>query len=94
MKILLTLFVLLFSTSIMAEEFILEDLKIMFDSCLETAAENDTIGSAFEYCGCTVGRISEAFTYDELNSIYSSGDLENNNKLNSLVNDCNQKIGY
>ena len=94
MKTLLTLFVLLFSSCLLADEWKFEYLKEINDGCLETAVENVSIGKAFEYCGCTTHYFYEEFTVNEIIEIYSSGNLSSNKKYNKIVRDCNQKIGY
>ena len=95
MKILLTFFVLLFSSSLVsADEWNFEYLKEINDGCLKTAVENVSIGEAFEYCGCSTHHFYEDFTLNEIIEIYSSGKLSSNKKYNKIVRDCNKKIGY
>ena len=94
MKILITLFVLLFSSSVFGNEWNFQYLKEINDGCLKTAVENVSIGEAFEYCGCSTHRFYEDFTVNEIIEIYSSGKLSSNKKYNKIVRDCNKKIGY
>ena len=94
MKILISVFFLLFSSSVFGNKWNFQYLKEINEGCLKTAVENGSIGEAFEYCGCTTHRLYEDFTVNEIIEIYSSGKLSSNKKYNKIVRDCNKKIGY
>ncbi len=94
MKILITIFVLFFSTLLQANEWKMEYLKKMNDGCLKTAVDRVSIGQAFEYCGCSTHGIYEEFEIDEILDIFSSGGLLENRKYIRIITDCNKKIGF
>lgn len=94
MKILLTFFVSLFSSSVYSQEWNLEYLKVFNDSCIESSIEISGIGDTFEYCGCGTNGIYKNFSLDELLEIFNSGTLESNVIYKKIVRDCNQKLDY
>ena len=94
MKVLLTIFVLLFSSSVYSQEWNLEYLKAFNDSCIESSKEISGIGDAFEYCGCGTNGMFKNFPLEEILEIFESGTLDSNIKYNKIVKDCNQKLDY
>tara|TARA_B100001057_G_scaffold490983_1_gene580292 strand:+ start:2519 stop:2803 length:285 start_codon:yes stop_codon:yes gene_type:complete len=94
MKTFISLLVLFFSFPLLSLEWNFEYLKELNDGCLGTAVDIVSVGKAFEYCGCTTHNLAEEFTISEIIEIYSLGDLSSNKKYNTIVTECNNKIGY
>ena len=100
MKILLTFFVLLFSSSVFAEEWTFEDLDEVFNGCVDEAKEmslenefNLNISSYYEYCGCYVNGIAKNFELTKILKMMESGILDSDKTFNSIVEGCAEKIG-
>lgn len=94
MRILIFVFFLFYTYSSFSADWNFEYLQELNDGCLGTAVDLVSIGEAFEYCGCTTHHLSSNFSLDEIIELFSSGELEGNIKYNSIVRDCNKKIGY
>ena len=86
--------VLLFLPQAYASEWSFKDLDALNGGCLGTASENlDTLGKAFEYCGCTTSHISQSFTVEEFIDFYESDpNFMTKGEVKRIVNYCNGVI--
>ena len=84
MKILLTVFILFFSSTVFSVEWDFETLNTVFEGCLD----NSNNGTDYEYCGCYVNGISKNFRVLEVLQLMDSGKLETNEDFLSIVEKC------
>ena len=84
MKILITFFILFFSSTVLSFEWDFETLNTVFEGCLD----NSNNGTDYEYCGCYVNGISKNFRVLEVVQLMDSGKLETNDDFLSIVEEC------
>ena len=84
MKILLSFFILFFSSAVFSIEWVSETLNPVFEGCLNDSNN----GVDYEYCGCYVNGLSKNFRVLEIIQLNESGKLATNEDFLSIVEEC------